>query len=305
MASTVLPERFASGDFSTWLRHFTRCALANEWSEATQLVKLPAFLQGPAASYYDSLAAADKASLGALTASLKQCFSPAVDQENFYREFEDSRLRPAEDPNLFLWRLKELLRNAEPSLTPSAFNALLRRQFMRGIPSDLRLKILEANPTPTLENMLQFSQRFRALRLISAESASCATAVDISTSATDAIPQQQQLERQQKQIELQQQKLDALHDALQTLSEGQTNLVAAISTSGVRNSQGHGSQRPSAVRCFLCHTEGHIVRNCPKRRDLPRCNTCLGWGHLAENCANNTSHHVSSKSSLNFQGVSR
>ena len=240
------------------------------------------------------MAAADKASLGALTANLKQCFSPPVDQENFYREFEDSRLRPAEDPNLFLWRLKELLRNAEPSLTPSTFNALLRRQFM-----------LEANPTPTLENMLQFSQRFRALRLISAESASCATAVDISTSATDAIPQQQQLEHQQKQIELQQQKLDALHNALQTLSEGQTNLVAAISTSGVRNSQGRGSRRRSAVRCFLCHTEGHIVRNCPKRRDLPRCNNCLGWGHLAENCANNTSHHVSSKSSLNFQGVSR
>ena len=30
MASTVLPERFASGDFSIWFRHFTRCALASK-----------------------------------------------------------------------------------------------------------------------------------------------------------------------------------------------------------------------------------------------------------------------------------
>ena len=305
MASNVLPERFASGDFSSWLRHFSRCALANTWSEETQLVKLPAFLQGPAASYYDSLAAADKTTWEALTSSLKRCFSPAVEQENFYREFEDSRLRPGEDPNLFLWRLKELLRNAEPDLTPSAFDALLRRQFMRGIPNDLRLKILEADPTPTLKTMLEFSQRFRALRVISAEPASCATAVDIPTSASDVLPQQEQLERQQQQIEHQQQKLDALHDALQTIAAGQANLVAAISNNGVRNSEGYGPQRRSTVRCFLCHNEGHIVRSCPKRREVPRCNTCHGWGHLAENCANNTSHYVNSKSSLNFKGVSR
>ena len=225
------------------------------------------------------MAAVDKTSWEALTSSLKRCFPPAVEQENFYREFEDSRLRPAEDPTLFLWslNLKELLRIAEPDLTPSAFNALQRRQFMPGIPNDLRLKILEANPIPTLGTMLEFSQRFRALRVVSAEPASCATAVDIPTSASDVLLQQEQLERQQQQIEHQQQQLDVLHDALQTIADGHANLVATISNNGVRNSEGYGPQRRSTVRCFLCHTESHIVRSCPKRCEVSRCNTCHGW----------------------------
>ena len=131
MAANILPERFTTGDFSAWLRHFQCCALANEWSEATQRIKLPAILQGPATSYYDSLDETANESLDALTTSHKYCFSPAAAWENFYREFEECHLWHAEDPNLFLWQSKELLHNAEPDLYASAFNALLHCQFMR------------------------------------------------------------------------------------------------------------------------------------------------------------------------------
>ena len=43
------------GNFNAWLCHFERCAAANEWDEATHLLKLPVFLHGPAAAYIDSL----------------------------------------------------------------------------------------------------------------------------------------------------------------------------------------------------------------------------------------------------------
>ena len=39
---------------------------------------------------------------------------------------------------------------AEPDLSPDAIDVLLRRQFMRGLPPPLRLKLLESDPTPDL-----------------------------------------------------------------------------------------------------------------------------------------------------------
>jgi len=34
---------------------------------------------------------------------------------------------------------------------------------MRGLPEGMRLKLLEANPTPSLEEMEKFAKRFRAI----------------------------------------------------------------------------------------------------------------------------------------------
>ena len=57
MSQSIYPERFSEGNFDAWLPHFDRCAAANEWDEATRVLKLPAFLQGPASTYLDSLSA--------------------------------------------------------------------------------------------------------------------------------------------------------------------------------------------------------------------------------------------------------
>eukprot|EP00795_Rhopilema_esculentum_P015978 gene15978-biopygen5351 len=87
-------------------------------------------------------------------------------------------LRPSEGPTLFLWRLKDTLRKAEPGLSDTAFDALLRRQFMKALPSDLQLKLLESEPTPDLDTMLKFAQRIRALRALPGRGG------DLTTSAT-------------------------------------------------------------------------------------------------------------------------
>ena len=163
MASSVVPGRFNGGDFDHWLRHFNRCAIANGWDNAARLVKLSAFLQGPAATFYDTLADEAKDTYAHLTASLRDCFKPSVHRERYYEDFHSQELRPSENPSLFLWRLQELLHTAEPDLSKDAFNALLRRQFMRGLPRHLRLKLLESDPTPDLDKVVKFAQRFHAL----------------------------------------------------------------------------------------------------------------------------------------------
>ena len=118
--------------------------------------------------------------------NLKSCVAPSVDRERYYQQFEDTVLRPSEDPKLFLWRLKECLRNAEPSLLDMAFEALLRRQFMKAMPHDWKLKLLESDPTPTLDTMVQFAQRNHALQSVPTRHSAGITACVQNTSPAPA-----------------------------------------------------------------------------------------------------------------------
>ncbi len=167
---------------------------------------------------------ADKASIDTLITALKRCFSPSVDREKFYREVEEHRLRPAEDPNLFLWRLKESLRNAEPHLSDTAFDALLRCQFMKGLPQNLQLKLLEYDPTPTLATMTSFAQRFRSVQSLPLTNAACA-AITAPPMTNPETHQSDRLLQQQQQLDNQKQQLDTFGGLLSQLAEGQQQIM--------------------------------------------------------------------------------
>ena len=81
-----------------------------------KLAVLPAFLRGPAATYYHSLAADQKDSYANLTKHLREALCPAVDRERYFADFEQRVLGPQEDPSLFLWELKDILSKANPDL---------------------------------------------------------------------------------------------------------------------------------------------------------------------------------------------
>ena len=231
MATQIMPERFSGGDFTTWLRHFDCCSTVNAWDDATHLLKLPAFLHGPAAVYFDSLAEEEKDTLPHLLASLQQCFTPAADREKFYQDFEQQALRTSEDPSLYLWLLKDLLRHAEPDLSADTFNALLRRQFMKGLPCPLWIHLLESDPTPDLAKMVSFAQCFLALDEVPVGSpASCAavhsTSSDPAVSQLDfhAVPDHMP----HKPHKEQQQRMDKLEHLVSNMAEQQATLLAAV-----------------------------------------------------------------------------
>ena len=69
----------------------------------------------------------ERFSAGDFTAWLRQFERCAVANawDTDTRDFGLEALRLSEDPSLYLWRLKDLLRNAEPVLGDEAFDALL------------------------------------------------------------------------------------------------------------------------------------------------------------------------------------
>eukprot|EP00794_Sanderia_malayensis_P016494 gene16494-biopygen12159 len=161
--ASITPEKFDSGDFVSWLRQFDCCAAANGWKDADKLKILPALLRGPAATYYHSLDGNQRGTYADLTKNLYATLCPAVDRERHFSEYEQRILRRNEDSSLFLCDFKEMLRKADTALQDDARDALLARQFMKGLPSDIRLRLLESNPTPSLHDMTSFVQRFRAI----------------------------------------------------------------------------------------------------------------------------------------------
>ena len=280
--ASILPSKFDGDDIVVWLREFDACALANGWKDEDKIKKLPAFLRGRAATHFYATPAEERATYDAATKKLKQALCPPVERENYYAKFDNRMLRTGEDPSVYKWELEQLLEKADPNLTVEAKSALLSRQFMRGLPSSIRGKLLAHNPTPTLSEMLSFVQRYRAVEDHEVPAhTSASTATHKQTADIDQlVGLMTELVTRQK----------ALEDQVAT---SQQLYTAAIKQ----------QQRPRAnVTCFRCGKQGHIARECrnsSQRQDRSnvQCYECGRYGHFARECGN--------YAPLNFQGPSR
>ena len=303
---SICPEKFETGDIVSWLRQFECCATANSWDDEKKLQFLPAFLRGPAATYFHALCNEDKDTYEHLKANLQKALCPDVDRERYFAEFEHRHLRPEEDPALFLWSLQESLTKADPSMEDSAREVLLARQFMRGLPEGIRLKLLEANPVPTLAEMVNFVKRFRAVHRTEEKPTVFAAKANPEVSQTIASSGLKNL----------QDSLTQLTAAVTALTDRHIQLEAAYSASPAPAPRQDFNRRNDALkaitsrdnnqkqrRCFNCNGLGHFANSCPYNL---QCELCFGWGHKQQQCANNFLHHsqfnVTGKS-LNFKGV--
>lgn len=270
--TAILPGKFDDGDFDAWLREFDACCAANGWkvTEANdgKILKLPAFLRGRAASNFYAIPEGERRTYKDAVKAMQRALCPKAKRENFFAEFELRILRPEEDPSVYKWELENILSKADSTLSNDAKTALLTRQFSRGLPPTLKLKMLEHNPTPTLDEMVEFTQRFRALGRPPAAEIPPVQVDAVAHSSSSADPQLKELITMVAGIAEKQQ---ALENRLKSTENSARTLPST-----------RGS-------CYTCGLPGHFARNCTRQRGfVPRrtitCFNCGKPGHVAREC---------------------
>ena len=242
-------------------------------SEAEDKIKkLPAFFRGPAASHFYAIPA-DRKTYKDAVKMLIGAMCPTAQRE----AVEARTLRPGEDPAVYKWDLEQKLLKANPLLDGQAKEALLLRQFMRGLPRNLKMRMLENDPTLTLANMIAFVQRYRAVQGQGSSKDYC----DVAESS----------------VSPQDKKIDELVTMVNAITCKQQKLEECLTAAVNQNGQ-QLDNKPNATRwrrrnkppiiCYKCGRRGHIAKDCAQEESKPiQCFSCRGYGHMSRDYPNN------------------
>ena len=74
-------------------------------------------------------------------------------------------MRPGGDPEVYKWELEQALEKADSSLDIPSKEALLMCQFMKGLPNEMKIKLLQDHhdPTPNLDGIPAFVHHYHAV----------------------------------------------------------------------------------------------------------------------------------------------
>ena len=131
-----LPEPFADGDISTWLRRFDLCCSANRWDAHDKVVRLPTLLQGRAFAVFERLTQQQTDTYDHLIAALKTAFEPRTEERRRLatRQLNSRTLQTGEDLDVFVRDLERLLDRAQPGLSAELRRQQLIDRFIAGLP---------------------------------------------------------------------------------------------------------------------------------------------------------------------------
>lgn len=265
------PREYLDGEnFDTYLNHFNRMALANNWSDEVKLVQLETLLKGKAQKQFEMFIEEDPGiSWDEMTDNLKKEMRPTAQQS--VDTFSQMRL-DSKSPKEFYAALVRQSRIAHGEMNDEARHVVVRAQMLQVLPKQLRTDASKQEDLSVLnkENLLALLTRVYE--------------ADWKDNAADEAKYEPGVFKVQdsasKSMDTRLQNLEKEMSELKTLIKGNMS-------SEPRQSRGRyigQPQRTDPVICFKCQKTGHFARNC---RNAPACRFCKQVGHRPAECPNN------------------
>ena len=129
-----------------------------------KIKELPAFLRNQAASHFYAIPEDDRKTYDDAVKHLKLACSLQPTENCISNNFKAVVYAKEKTLPYSNGSSTSSSPKTDPDLAADARTAFLARQFMRGLPKDLKIKLLQHDPTPTLDRMVSFVQRYRAIQ---------------------------------------------------------------------------------------------------------------------------------------------
>ena len=141
-----VPKPFASGDATEWFKRFDICSTANNWNNATKVLKLPTLLEGEALAIWLELGEREHSDYGTARSRILEAMTPMgfVSLDAFHSH----KLRPGEALSVFVHELND---------------RLLLHQFLGGIPTAVSRQLRATGETKTLAVAVERARLLLAL----------------------------------------------------------------------------------------------------------------------------------------------
>ncbi|KAM7289412.1 hypothetical protein ISCGN_029541 [Ixodes scapularis] len=246
----VLPDVFTGeGSFESWAKLFSACAAANGWDDAKKLVYLPTRLRGRAFRVFEHLPDQDKATFPALVKALTLRLASAGQRAVSAAQFRSRGHQPTEALDVYAYDLVDLFGQAYPEMPLQVGDPMIRDQFIVGLQSKLRDKVLAADPA-TFEKALEIASRLTSIGQLSATTGTpipCAAVGNTSEATTQPTDDP----------------IAALTSSVAELRATMNSFIESQShpqEHGQSFPRGNTGRRPP--RCFQCGGTGHLARSC-------------------------------------------
>ena len=191
-------------------------------------------------------------------------------------------MRRGEDPAVFIFELRQLLLKADPTLSPDGKEALLSRQFMRGLLPRIRLKLLENDAIPSLQGMVEFIQRYRAVEY------------EVDVESANSVQNEDPYHAE----------VASLVAAVKELVAEQKNLRGELDRNRQRDLTESTRTPRQDLECYNCGCRGHLARNCRSNNGRRRGNyTNIVIYALIDTGSVNSFIHTRIHAALDFNSV--
>ena len=210
------------------------CAAANQWDGAKKVLKLSTLLEGKALAIWLELSTEQKADYAVAKEQLIAKMAPT--EFASLEEFHSRKLRPGEAITLYLYDLKQLLRQAMPEMEADASKPLFLHQFLSGLPTPISHKLRVTGDTKELDVVVQLAK------------------VLMTVSEQEQVAAMHTVQQSPHEVE-------DLKMQITELTEQVVALTAQQKSAGPK-------------RCFYYNKLGHTQRNCPGRPASQRCYIC-------------------------------